>query len=155
MSSSESSPNGGRFTGWHAAAILVAFFGTVGTVNVVMARYATSTFGGIVVENSYVASQEFNGWLDKAEKSKELGWQANAARTADGRVAVTLAGAPETAVLTGEARHPLGRMKDMPLTFARQADGTYVSGQSIPSGRWTLRLEATAGADSWRTEEAL
>lgn len=150
-----SSPKTGRFTGWHAAAILVAFFGTVGTVNVVMARYATSTFGGVVVENSYVASQEFNGWLDKAEKSQELGWKAQASRLADGRVTVALGGAPEGAILKAEARHPLGRLPDVQMSFARQPDGTFLSAQSLPAGRWTLRLEAQAGSDSWRAEEAL
>ena len=55
------------FTGRHMAMILVAFFGVVIVVNLIMARYASSTFGGIVVENSYVASQEFNKWLDEAE----------------------------------------------------------------------------------------
>ncbi|MCB5426009.1 FixH family protein [Altererythrobacter sp. CC-YST694] len=146
---------GGRFTGWHATAIFIAFFGTVGTVNVVMARYATSTFGGVVVENSYVASQEFNGWLDRAAKSKELGWQADAARTPQGRVAVTLAGAPDDAQLDGDARHPLGRLDDVALTFTRQADGSYLSRETLPEGRWTLRLAAKAGTDSWRGEEEL
>ena len=43
------------FTGRHMAAIMVAFFGVVIAVNVYMARLATSTFTGVVVENSYVA----------------------------------------------------------------------------------------------------
>ena len=55
-----------RFTGYHMAAILVAFFGVIIAVNMVMATLATRTFGGVVVENSYVASQEFNGWLKDA-----------------------------------------------------------------------------------------
>ena len=50
------------FTGWHMTAILVGFFSTVIAVNVYMAHAAISTFGGTVVDNSYVASQEFNGW---------------------------------------------------------------------------------------------
>ena len=59
--------SGRKFTGWHMTGILVAFFGVVVSVNVFMARAAISTFGGTVVDNSYVASQKFNGWLDKAE----------------------------------------------------------------------------------------
>jgi nitrogen fixation protein FixH len=42
------------------AMILVAFFAVVIAVNLLMARLAISTFGGVVVENSYVASQHFN-----------------------------------------------------------------------------------------------
>jgi nitrogen fixation protein FixH len=42
----------GPFTGRHMTAILVGFFGVVIAVNLLMARFATSTFGGIVVENT-------------------------------------------------------------------------------------------------------
>ena len=48
------------FTGRHMTMVLVAFFGTIIVVNFTMARFASSTFGGVVVENSYVASQHFN-----------------------------------------------------------------------------------------------
>ena len=41
-------------------------------------RYAMSTFGGIVVENSYVASQEFNGWLEEARQSDGAGLESHA-----------------------------------------------------------------------------
>jgi len=53
----------GRFTGWHMTFILVSFFAVVIAVNLTMAHFASSTFGGLVVENSYVASQKYDGWL--------------------------------------------------------------------------------------------
>jgi len=43
---------GKPFTGRHMLAVLVGFFGVVIAVNFIMASYATSTFGGVVVENS-------------------------------------------------------------------------------------------------------
>ncbi len=49
-----------RFTGYHMAAIMVSFFGVVIAVNFTMAWYATSSWSGLVVENTYVASQQFN-----------------------------------------------------------------------------------------------
>src|SRR3546814_19411645 len=55
------------FTGRHAAMILIAFFGVVISVNIVMASFALSTFGGTVVDNSYVASQHSNEWLATAD----------------------------------------------------------------------------------------
>lgn len=144
----------GPFTGRHFAAILVSFFAVVVAVNLVMARYASATFGGVVVENSYVASQEFNGWLKAARREAALGWSAQAQREADGNVAVIMFGdLPAGLVLKGEARHPLGREPDRLLTFTRQADGRYVSGQPLPAGRWKLRLEAVAGAQRWRSEQ--
>lgn len=143
-----------RFTGWHMTAIMVAFFGVVIGVNLIMASYATSTFGGTVVDNSYVASQKFNTWLDKAERQKALGWSAKASRLTDGRVAVDVAGLPDGEVaVAAMARHPLGRMPDADLTFVREATGRFVSAQPLAAGRWTLRLEVKAGQDSWRGEQ--
>ncbi len=65
-----------RFTGRHMAAIMFAFFGVVIAVNVTMATFATRTFGGTVVDNSYVASQKYNGWLAEARRQERLGWTA-------------------------------------------------------------------------------
>ena len=83
---------GRGFTGRHMTAILVVFFGVVIAVNFTMARYARATFGGLVVENSYVASQEFNQWLDEAEAGDALGWDAVTAWRPDGRLLVTVSG---------------------------------------------------------------
>ena len=149
------SKNEGRFTGWHATAILVAFFGVVVTVNITMASFARSSFGGVVVDNSYVASQEFNGWLDAAEKSEALGWNASVERTGDGKLAVILDGAPHNARLDAVARHPLGRLDDLALSFAKQLDGSFLSDKELPAGRWTVRFEAIAGEDIWRSEEEI
>jgi nitrogen fixation protein FixH len=143
------------FTGRHMTAILVGFFGVVVGVNFTMATYASTTFGGIVVENSYVASQEFNGWLSEAAAADALGWQAAAARMPDGHVAILLTGAPDGTMVSAEARHPLGRLPDSHLAFAAKDAGRFVSTQPLPEGRWTLRIEANAGDSTWRTEEAL
>lgn len=143
----------GPFTGKHAAALLIAFFAVVIAVNVYMARQAIGTFGGVVVENSYVASQAYNGWLREAAKEKSLGWSAATKRRGDGRLVVTLSGAPGDASLSGDAWHPLGRMPDQPLKFDRQSDGSFVSVEPLPQGRWIARLEAKAGGQRWRTEQ--
>lgn len=143
----------GPFTGRHITAIIVAFFAVVIAVNLYMARSAVSTFGGVVVENSYVASQKYNGWLKEAAREKALGWSAKAQRRGDGRLVVTLAGAPAGAALTGDAWHPLGRRPDIPMQFVRQSDGSFLSDQVLPQGRWRMRLEAKAGSDLWRSEQ--
>lgn len=62
------------FTGWHMTGIVVAMFGLVIAVNVLMASYAIGTFGGTVVDNSYVASQRFNDWLAEARAQRALKW---------------------------------------------------------------------------------
>ena len=143
----------GRFTGRHITAILVAFFGVVIAVNLLMAQLATSTFGGVTVENSYVASQHFNRWLDEADAERAMGWKATAMRAPDARLAVHLTGVPAgQAKVTAVARHPLGRLPDRALQFAAAADGSFLSTTPLPLGRWTLRIKVQAGGRQWRTE---
>ncbi|MDN3647248.1 FixH family protein [Pontixanthobacter aestiaquae] len=154
----QNSPATGRtkpFTGRHATLILVLFFGTVAAVNFTMASYATSTFGGVVVENSYVASQEFNEWLDKAEEQKALGWTVTQDWREDGHVEVLLSNVPAEAVVSAIARHPLGREADIALRFSRaEGDITrFVSDTPLPTGRWIIRTQVDAGGNLWRGEE--
>ena len=145
----------GTFTGRHMAAILIAFFAVVLAVNLLLARLAGATFGGVVVENSYVASQNFNRWLDAAAQERRLGWRTAVARRADGRLAVTLTDAPENAAVFAIARHPLGHLPDVRLALTKDMAGTFVSDEPLPEGRWRLRLEASASGQTWRSEEDL
>jgi nitrogen fixation protein FixH len=143
-------------TGRHMFAILAGFFGVVIAVNLTMASYATSTFGGVVVENSYVASQEFNRWLDQAEAQDALGWSARTIRRTDGRIEVALTGpAPEAAELTATVRHPLGRQPDRLLTFEPAGGGLFVSSERLPAQRWILRLQVVGDGHVWRHEEPI
>lgn len=142
------------FTGRHMAALMIAFFGVVIAVNVMMARYAVSTFGGVVVENSYVASQHFNRWLDEAGAEDRLGWSARIRHAGDGTVEVALHGVPAGASVSGEAWHPLGRAPDHILHF--RPDGTgFRSVESFPAGRWRIRIDVTAAGKRWRGEQAV
>ena len=62
-----------RFTGRHMLVLMLAFFGVVVAVNLLMATLATRTFGGTVVDNSYVASQRYNRWLDAGARAESAG----------------------------------------------------------------------------------
>lgn len=137
--------------GRHVAAILVAGFAVVIAVNFSVAVVAKRTFGGVVVENSYVASQDYNRWLREAEKEKAMGWHAIPRRLPDGRIALALANVPAGARITGDARHPLGRLPDTALSF--DADG--ISREPMAAGRWTLRLTIEAGGHRVRSESAI
>lgn len=141
-----------RFTGWHMTAILFAFFGVIVAVNMVMATYAARTFGGVVVENSYVASQAYNGWLKAARAQERLGWKP--ALGTDGARRVTLSLAVPGAVVTGYAEHPLGRQPDVALSFAG-ADRSFRSREPLPAGRWTVHLLIRRGVEQARVEETL
>jgi nitrogen fixation protein FixH len=145
----------GTFTGRHMAAVMFTFFGVVIAVNIGMARLAGSTFGGEVVKNSYVASQKYNGWLREAAAEKALGWQLVAQRRDDDRVTVAVSGPSGSDRLTGVARHPLGAAPDVPLAFARTADGTFVSDRPLPEGRWFVRFDLESGGRKIQTEQEL
>jgi len=144
-----------QFTGRHLAIVLVAFFAVVIAVNLLMARYASSSFGGVVVENSYVASQNYNRWLSEARAQQRLGWSAQADRAADGRVRVTVEGPGPGLAVTALARHPLGRQPDRVIAFERSGEGRFVSRDSLPSGRWILHLELRDAGKTWRQDQHL
>jgi len=145
-----------RLTGWHMLAVFIAFFGVVFVVNFYMAHLATATFSGEVVENSYVASQKFNIWLDEAAREKALGWHVTASRLPDGRVAVAIVGPKASdAVLSAIARRPLGQGTDQPLQFAAEPGVGFVSTDALPAGRWLLRLEVRAAGHDWHGEQAI
>lgn len=143
------------FTGRHMAAIMVGGFGLVVAVNFGMAFVAVSTFGGVTVENSYVASQEFNDWLDHAASDQALGWSATLARDEAGRVVATTREVPMGAQVEAIARHPLGRLPDRTLTLLPQGDGVFVSTAALPATRWKVRLSISADGNVWRSESDL
>ena len=141
------------FTGRHAAMILVAFFGTVIGVNMVMASFALSTFGGTVVDNSYVASQHYNEWLARADAQDRLGWDKKV--TVDEVRHVRLAVRKDGAAVEGlrvvaTLRHPLGQMPARAMRFAPAAGGALRSLDALPAGRWQLDLSVHRGADEAR-----
>lgn len=141
----------GRFTGWHMTAILLAFFGVIVAVNFTMAAFATRTFGGVVVENSYVASQKYNGWLKAAREQERLGWKAEARLDGERRVKVEVS--LPGAVVTGYAEHPLGQEADVPLRFT--GIGSFRSQNPLPPGRWTVHLLVRRGAEQARLSGTL
>jgi len=133
-----------RFTGYHMLACIVGFFTVVIGVNAVMATIAERSFTGVVVENSYVASQHFNRWLAEAKAQDKLGWNA-AIGHRDTQVTVVLTG-PEAlvrdATLTGDALHPLGHLPDRTIHFDRTGSGEFASRERLPHGRWRVRVTA-------------
>lgn len=142
-----------EFTGRKMLAVMVGSFAIIIAVNFTMASYATASFSGVVVENSYVASQKFNGWLEQAEQQQALGWSAHVLRQGD-RLVVRTQAVPADASVEAVLRRPIGQRETRGLTFAPgEAKGTLVSLQEVPAGRWLARLTITSGDDVWRAEE--
>ena len=145
-----------EFAGKHAAAIIVTGFAIIIAVNLFMATLAVRGFGGVIVENSYVASQEFNDWLDAAEEQKALGWSVEMTRSENGHLLIDTTSVPDGATVTAEARRPLGQPESKSLSFIEATPGNHVSLEPLDTGRWIVRLKvASPKGEAWSTEEQL
>jgi nitrogen fixation protein FixH len=131
------------FTGWHMTAILVGFFAIVMAVNFTMARLAFSTFGGKVVENSYVASQQYNVLLAKAEAQDAMGWTHSLSLDSARHVRLRLSADGQPLAISGVSAmlsHPLGRVPAVALTMVGDGRGGMISTEPLAEGRWRLDL---------------
>ena len=138
------------FTGRHMAMIMIAFFGVVVGVNFTMARLAIGSFGGTVVDNSYVASQKYNDWLAKARQQAALGWTPTVSTDAARHVVVSVATASGTlddARISATATHPVGALPPVKLTFA-QFGQVLRSREPLAGRRWLIRLYVAHGKNS-------
>lgn len=140
----------GEFTGWHMLAVLVAFFGVVIGVNIWLAVSSARTWTGLVVPNSYVASQEFNTKLQIAQARTALGWRGGL-EYRPGQVVFHLvdgAGTPlELERVTVEINRPVGIKGDVTLDLERQADGSYAAPLELAPGVWNAAIRATLAGE--------
>lgn len=142
-------------TGWHMLAIVCLFFGTIIAVNLVLAFEATGTFPGLVVENSYVASQHYDELLAAAEKQEKEGWQPSLSADA-GVLRFTLSDRSGNPVSGLGVRAHVGRpsttREDRFVDFVARAGGAYEASDTLPPGLWEVDLEArdAGGALAYR-----
>ena len=118
-----------------------------------MARLAMSTFGGKVVENSYVASQHYNVWLARAEAQDRLGWTPTISLDADRHVRVEIRkdGRPLAGLrVAATASHPLGRSAPTTLRFVAAMGGAWRSVEPLAVGRQRLDISVAKGTDEAR-----
>lgn len=140
-----------EFTGRHMLGTMVAFFGVIITVNLVMARFAVTTWSGLVVPNTYVASQEFNSRAAASRAIAALGYQIDLDSGADGlSIVLTDAdGQPAFAdSLIAQLRRPVGEHQDRQMVFTRYPDGTYRAPGELLEGEWIATVTATRGDET-------
>lgn len=139
-----------EFTGKHMLATMVAFFGVIITVNLVMARFAITTWSGLVVPNTYVASQEFNGRAAKSRAIAALGYQIDLGSNVDGLSIVFTDADGEPAVvdsLVAQLRRPVGTHQDREMVLTRDPDGVYRAAGELLEGEWIATVTATRGGE--------
>lgn len=137
---------GRRFTGWHMLALMIGFFGIIISVNVFMAVSATRTWTGLVVENSYVASQEFNTKLANARDQIAMGWEGGL-EYADNALRFTLVdgnGAPlQAETVSVHISRPIGVTGDQTLMLEHMPDGSFSAPVTLDTGVWNAAIIAT------------
>ncbi len=136
------------FTGWHMLAIMLAFFGTIITVNFTMAYLATSSWSGLVVKNTYVASQQFNGKTAAIREMLATGIVGDLSVDAKGmRYRLTLPGdTPVVAdAVTAHFKRPVGTAQDFELQLTPAGDGLYLAEATVLPGSWIVEMQAIKG----------
>ncbi len=131
------------FTGRKVLAAFVAAFGVIIGVNLLMAYYAIGTFPGMDVQNSYVASQNFD-----TERAAQLalGWTVSVTYEPGDLVVevVDKSGRPaDVALLNAIVGRPTESRDDQTPQF-QQRGGKFHAPMVLAEGKWNLRLKATA-----------
>lgn len=130
--------------GGHVLAMIIAFFGVIIAVNMVMAYFANSTWSGLVVENGYVASQEFDKNLAKAKAQEALGWDVGFSFDRNS-VKVSFADAKGAKIdsldLTGKLQRTVTDKEDQVLTFSWMGSGLYSAPARLAPGLWEVEVD--------------
>lgn len=136
-----------ELTGRKVFAITAGAFGIIIAVNGVMAWAAVSSFPGLEVRNSYIASQGFN---DRLAAQRALGWTTQAHLTETG-VSLAITGADgataPVASITAVLSRPTHQRDDRVLALS--FDGAaFVAPVDVADGHWNLEFVALAADGS-------
>jgi nitrogen fixation protein FixH len=133
------------FTGWHMAAVIVLFFGTIISVNFYMAYQAFTSWSGFVVENTYVASQQFNGKVAEARALAATGVTGKLTVAADS-LRYDITAADGTAMpadrLILNFKRPVGEHQDFQLELTPAGEGVFTAKHQILPGHWIVEAIA-------------
>jgi nitrogen fixation protein FixH len=130
-----------RFTGKHMLAVFVLSFGVIIAVNLTLAFKAVSTFPGLEVKNSYVASQDFDA---RRQAQQALGWTSGVAYVG-GRVELTITDTFEQPVQARDLTVLIGRKTtveyDRYPEFAFDGNA-YHAAADLDAGVWIVKITA-------------
>lgn len=146
--------SGRPLTGAMVLAMLLAFFGIVIAVNLVMFRLASSTFSGLEERNAYTAGVSHNRALLAAKAQDERGWLVDARlrRAAEGGALLVIerkdsGGDVAGLVVTARFEHPAMGREDRRIVLAASGSRQWRASVDLPAGAWHLVIEMRAGAE--------
>lgn len=132
-----------ELTGKHVLAITVLAFGVIIAVNLTMAIQAVSTFPGLEVKNSYVASQSF----DRERAAQDaLHWTVTP-DYADGILSISITDAAGNPAPVEDLSVTIGRpthVRDDQTPYFTYHRGTFSTPLALGEGRWNIHLSAKA-----------
>jgi nitrogen fixation protein FixH len=132
-----------KLTGRHVLMIFCGAFGVIISVNLLLAYSAVSTFPGLEVKNSYVASQQFD---ERKAAQEALGWTVRA-DAAEGQVILSITDEAGKPVRVGALEAVVGRATHVADDIKPEFifDGAaYTAPVDLSDGNWNIRMTAQA-----------
>jgi nitrogen fixation protein FixH len=132
---------------------LVAFFGVVIGVNVIMMRLAIQTLPGTEVDSAYSASLAYQKEIAIAHAQSARNWKVDAHVERRGQGGALLqveardeSGRPMSGLkFQGRFERPTDRRADLPVALAEVGIGIYRgNAEAIAPGQWELVIEGAA-----------
>jgi nitrogen fixation protein FixH len=141
------------FTGRHMLAIMVAFFGVVIAVNIMLAVMASRSNTGLVVEDSYKAGLTYDRDMAKAKANAELDIHPKLYLSSDVlRVALSNSnGAPvDVSGIALTLGHPVSAGTDEVMNFKYESKGVFIARVKLTEGVWEGELIVTLpSGEAW------
>lgn len=140
-------------TGGKVLAMLLAFFGVVIGVNMIMMRLAIQTMPGTEVDSAYTASLAYEKEILTAYNQNARNWKVDAhiERGPDGGATLRVEaqdndGKPMSGLkFQGRFERPTDRRADQPVALAEIGMGIYRgNAPDIAAGQWDLVIEGVA-----------
>ncbi len=134
-----------EFTGKHMLGVLFLFFGTIITVNMILAWFAVTSWSGLIAKNGYVASIDFKAKLEDVERQNALGWKSQL-RLEGGHLFYAVkdrAGQPiQGLIIIGVIGRPATEAKDQKVSFREEKPGQYLARAQTSDGQWQVDVQA-------------
>ena len=128
-------------TGAKVLFMLLAFFGVVIGVNMIMMRLAIQTLPGTDVDSAYSASLAYEGEIAAAHHQNARNWTVDVHIKRGPDIGLPLSGLK----FQGRFERPTDRRADLPVALAETGIGIYRgSAPMIAPGQWDLVLEGDA-----------
>lgn len=145
-------------TGKHVLLAMVAFFGIIIAVNIVMMRLALSTHSGIVAQDTYRKGVKYNDEIAASEKQQELGWKDDIKLAPAGdRLSIDIRDKDGNAVRGLTIKATLGRpateKDDLSVTLAETSSGVYEA--AVPTRAAGTYLASIEAIDPARAQDGI